>query len=217
MPLAVKSLLLDLDGTLIDSKPGIMESYRIAAQTVMPGRAYDAAAVSVGPPLPQMFQRSFPDASGEQIERLVRTFREYYETKGMLQTTLFDSAADLLARWRGRGIELFIVTNKPLRISTCILDNLKVSRFFRAVLTIDSVQPPFAGKIAMLRHLLQARHVEAGDALYVGDTGEDAAAAAACGLRFVWAAYGYGNLSADQLRSVSGTLPRLGALTELLR
>ncbi|MGD0815421.1 MAG: HAD family hydrolase [Verrucomicrobiota bacterium] len=217
MSLTVKSLFLDLDGTLIDSKPGIMESYRIAAETVLPGQAYDAAAVSVGPPLPEMFRKSFPNASKPQIEDLVKAFRQYYETEGMLRTPLFDTAADLLVLWHKQNINLFIVTNKPARISSIILDNLRISRFFRAVLAVDSIQPPFAGKAAMIQQLLRHHHLNLRDAVYVGDTGEDAAAAAACGLRFVWAAYGYGKPSPDQLTSVFGTVQRFGELAEILK
>ncbi len=216
MSVAVKSLLLDLDGTLVDSKPGIMESYRFAAETVLPGQAYDAAAVSVGPPLPQMLQASFPKASAAQIENLTKTFREHYGKEGLFKTTLFDNAPGLLARCHGHGIHLYIATNKPLRLTTSILDRLNIARFFREVLAVDSSQPPFPGKAAMLRHLLNIHKCNAGDAIYVGDTGEDAAAAAACGLRFIWAAYGYGKLSPDQLKSVFGTIQRFGELEDFL-
>ena len=134
----------------------------------------------------------------------------------MFKTALFDTATGLLARCRKRGIDLYIVTNKPLRFATSILDHLKIARFFRGVLAIDSIHPPFAGKAAMIRHLLNLHHLSAADAVYVGDTGEDAAAAAACGLRFVWAAYGYGKLSTDQLKSVFGTLQRFRELGDIL-
>ncbi len=216
MSLVIKSLLLDLDGTLVDSRPGIMESYGVAAETVLPGRTYDAARISVGPPLPQMFRTSFPEASEAQIESLVRAFREHYGNKGLFKTALFDSVTDLLARCRERGIDLCIATNKPLRFSTSILDHLQIARFFRCVLAADSIHPPFAGKAAMIRRLLDIHDCSANDALCVGDTGEDAAAAAACGLRFVWAAYGYGKLSTDQLKSVFGTIQRFGELGDIL-
>jgi phosphoglycolate phosphatase len=216
MSAAIKSLLLDLDGTLIDSRPGIMESYRFAAETVLPGQAYDAAGVLIGPPLPQMFQTSFPKASAAQIESLIKIFREHYSREGLFKTVLFDSVTDLLALCHQRGIDLYIATNKPLRLSTSILDHLKIARFFRSVLAVDSIQPPFAGKAAMIRHLAEIHHISADKAIYVGDTGEDAAAAAACGLRFVWAAYGYGKLSADQLKSAFRTIHRFGELRDAL-
>lgn len=210
------SLFLDLDGTLIDSKPGIMESYRFAAERVLPGQAYDAAGVVVGPPLPQMFQTSFPKAATAQIESLVKTFREHYQDVGLFRTTLFDTVGGFFAHCRGRGIGLHVATNKPLRLTVAILDHLKIAGHFRSVLAVDSIQPPFTGKAAMLRHLLDSHRLGAGDVLYVGDTGEDAAAAAACGLRFVWASYGYGALSAEQHRSVFRTIERLGDLAGML-
>jgi phosphoglycolate phosphatase len=216
MSLVIKSLFLDLDGTLVDSRPGIMESYRRAAETVLPGQRYDVAGVLVGPPLPKMFRTSFPKASEAQIESLLRAFREHYGSEGLFKTVLFDTVTDVLARCRERGIDLSIATNKPLRFVTTILDHLKIARFFRCVLAVDSIQPPFAGKAAMIRRLLDIHDCSASDAIYAGDTGEDAAAAAACGLRFVWAAYGYGKLSADQLKSVFGTLQRFGELEDIL-
>jgi phosphoglycolate phosphatase len=217
MSLVIKSLLLDLDGTLIDSRPGIMESYRFAAEAVLPGERYDPAKVLVGPPLPQMFRTSFPKASEAQIDGLVRIFREHYGREGLFKTLMFDSVGDFLARCHQRGADLYIATNKPLRLATSILDYLKIARLFRSVLAVDSSEPPFAGKAAMIRHLLKIHHIGPNEAIYVGDTGEDAAAAAACGLRFVWAAYGYGKLSADQLKSAFGILQHFNELGDILK
>ena len=216
MSLVIKSLLLDLDGTLVDSKPGIMESYRFAAETVLPGWTHDASMVLIGPPLPEMFRTSFPKASEAQIESLVGTFRKHYGDEGLFKTVLFEGVADVLAHCRERGGDLHIVTNKPLRLSTSILDHLKIAPFFHCVLAADSIHPPFAGKAAMIRHLLNTHHCSAADAIYIGDTVEDALAAAACGLRFVWAAYGYGKLSADQLKPVLGTLQHFRELEGFL-
>jgi phosphoglycolate phosphatase len=216
MSLAIKSLLLDLDGTLVDSRPGIMESYRLATEAVLPGQTYDVATVSVGPPLPQMFQKSFPKASEAQIERLVRAFREHYGNEGLFKTVLYDTVTEVLARCRERGIDLFIATNKPLGFSTSILDHLKIARFFRCILAVDSIHPPFAGKAAMIRHLLQLNHLDPGQTIFVGDTAEDAAAAAACAVPFVWAAYGYGHLAENELKSVLKTINKLAELRDIL-
>jgi phosphoglycolate phosphatase len=216
MRAAIKSLILDLDGTLIDSRPGILESFARAAATVLPDAPFNISNIPVGPPLPQMFQATFPRASAAQIESLVQTFREHYGREGVFKTGLYDSAAGFLARCHQQGVELHIATNKPLRLSVSILDNLKIARLFRCVLAVDSIQPPFAGKAAMIRHLLDIHPGLAAGAIYVGDTGGDATAAAACGLRFVWAAYGYGKLSPDQLKSVFGTIQRFSELEEIL-
>jgi phosphoglycolate phosphatase len=216
MSLGINPLLLDLDGTLIDSRPGIMESYRFAADTVLPGRQYDATGVVIGPPLPEMFRSSFPKASPSQIQSLIGTFREHYAREGLFKTIMFDSVAGFLARCHRQGVELYIATNKPLRLSVSILDHLKIAPFFRCVLAVDSIQPPFAGKATMIRHLLDTYHCRGDGAVYVGDTGEDAAAAAACGLRFAWAAYGYGKLSPAQLKLAFATIQNSKELEHIL-
>jgi phosphoglycolate phosphatase len=217
MSLSAKvSLLLDLDGTLIHSRPGIMESYHFAARTALPGHRYDPASVVVGPPLPQMFQTTFPKASKSELEKLVGTFREHYAREGLFKTELFESVAELLAGSRQRGIPLYIATNKPLRLATAILDHLNLSSLFRSVLAADSTEPPFAGKAAMLRHLLKEYGLMAEHTLYVGDTGDDASAAGECGLRFVWAAYGYGTLSSEQRRAAFRIVHRLKEMEDLL-
>jgi len=214
MSLAATALLLDLDGTLIDSKPGIISSYRFAAEAVLPGQPFDLAAVSIGPPLPEMFRASFPKAAEAEIESLVKTFRGHYGREGLFKTVLYDGVADGLDRFHERGIDLFIATNKPLRLSLSILDHLKITGLFRSVLSVDSVQPPFDGKAAMILQLMDTHHVNAADAIYIGDTGEDATAAAAYGLRFIWASYGYGKLSADQLKTVFKTIANFRELED---
>ncbi|MGA2177817.1 MAG: HAD hydrolase-like protein [Verrucomicrobiota bacterium] len=216
MSFVPSSLILDLDGTLIDSKPGILESFGTAVATVFPGQEFDLSTVVLGPPIQRMFQVSFPKASESEIEGLLRVFRGHYDREGSLHTRLYDGAWDVLTYCQRRGIALDIATNKPLHISTSILAHLKLDDYFRSILAADSVQPPFAGKAGIIRHLLKANELKAGETLYVGDSAEDAVAAAACGIRFVWAAYGYGKLAEEEARTAFGTIRKLGDLTGLL-
>ena len=125
MSFVPSSLILDLDGTLIDSKPGILESFGTAVATVFPGQEFDLSTVVLGPPIQRMFQVSFPKASESEIEGLLRVFRGHYDREGSLHTRLYDGAWDVLTYCQRRGIALDIATNKPLHISTSILAHLK--------------------------------------------------------------------------------------------
>jgi len=216
MSFAASSLILDLDGTLIDSRPGILESFGTAVAKVFPGMELDLSTVVLGPPLRRMFQTSFPAANGEEIEELLRVFRGHYDREGSLRTRVYDGAWEVLACCQRRGIVLDIATNKPLHISTSILAHLKLDHYFRSVLALDSIQPPFASKAEIIRHLLKVHDLKAGEVLYVGDSAEDVLASAVCGIRFVWAAYGYGRLTNEEGRSFFGTISTLGDLTRLL-
>jgi phosphoglycolate phosphatase-like HAD superfamily hydrolase len=103
-----------------------------------------------------------------------------------------------------------------LRISKAILEHLKLGHYFRSVVALDLIQPPFAGKGALVQHLLKTEHLSVAETCYVGDSPEDAAAAAECELKFVWAAYGYGRLGPAESKSVFQTIQTLAELRDLL-
>jgi phosphoglycolate phosphatase len=109
-----------------------------------------------------------------------------------------------------------VATNKPLQISDAILARLNLDRFFVSILASDSVQPPFSGKGAMVRQLIQTNQLEPAVTWYVGDADEDAAAAAENGLPFVWAAYGYGQIESSAAKSIFRTIHSLAKLKTLL-
>ena len=204
-----RSLILDLDGTLIDSRPGILDSFAVAVNAVFPGMEFDPATVVLGPPIRLMFQVSFPNAIEMERERLFRAFREHYDREGSLKTQLYDGAREVLFLCEQRGIDLFIATNKPAHISSAILAHFNISHYFRSVLAADSVAPPFPSKTAIIEQLLLENELDILTTFYVGDSVEDAVAARQCGVPFIWAAYGYGKLD------VGATMPPLGAIKTL--
>jgi phosphoglycolate phosphatase len=216
MSLAARSLILDLDGTLIDSKTVILDCFAKAVEAVFPARVFDGESVRLGPPIRQMFQIAFPQAAEKEVDELLRTFRSHYDREGPSKTLAYDGAREVLAHCQSRGIGLYVATNKPLRISKAILDHLKLDHYFRVVVASDSIRPPFAGKGEMVRHLLRAGPLKPAETWYVGDAPEDAAAAAEFSLPFVWAAYGYGRLGPAAAKSVFRTIHALPELMELL-
>lgn len=214
MKLGADALILDLDGTLLDSKPGILESFSRAVESVFPGRALDATKVPVGPPIRQLCKAVFPGISDSDLERLAGAYRAHYDSQGCMNTRLYDEAREVLARCAECGRTLDVATNKPLGVTTATLARFNINGFFRSVVAVDSMRPPFAGKTEILRHLLKTHRMELGRTVYVGDTAEDAAAARTCGIGFVWAAYGYGRLEGGE--PVLCAINKLAELGELL-
>jgi phosphoglycolate phosphatase len=212
----VRSLILDLDGTLIDSRPGILESLAVAASAVFPGINFDPTTVRLGPPVRGMFEISFPKASQAEIGKLVFAFRESYDSGAALKTELYEGARDVLAKCQQRSIDLYIATNKPAQISSAILAHFKIEHFFRQVMAADSTEPPFASKAAIIFHLMRTHQLNPAATLYVGDSMEDTSAAAECGVGFVWAAYGYGKLDARTAATPGRSIEALGELHRFL-
>lgn len=97
-----------------------------------------------------------------------------------------------LALLAGAGARLFIVTNKRMLPTRRILEALGLAPLFAGIHTRDETDPPAPSKAAVTQRVLGRYGIDPAQALFVGDSDEDAAAARENGLRFIHAAYGYG-------------------------
>lgn len=188
----MKSVIFDLDGTLVDSLPGIEYSARTAIESVLPGVPMPDLKAIIGPPIAAMFARLWPDLDPEKMARLVAAFRSHYAEKGCLDSLPFPGVMDSLSRLQAAGLRMFVLTNKPAAPTKTILVALGLAEFFAGVLAPDSPESPFASKPDGARALMRRFALDADQTTLVGDGADDAAAAEACGFRFIAAAYGYG-------------------------
>jgi phosphoglycolate phosphatase len=191
----VRSLLFDLDGTLIDSCPGIAASlavaFRAAGRTMPP---IDVRAV-IGPPIRLMAARVDATLSEAELAAIEKAFRAEYDSQGWLQTVLFDGVVSALEELRDGGARIFLITNKPRIPTVGILERFGMTNLFEEIVTRDSRTPVYTGKAEMLSELLMRRRLAAETAVMIGDTAEDKDAATASGLAFIHASYGYGSIA----------------------
>jgi phosphoglycolate phosphatase len=196
---ALTNIVFDLDGTLIDSAPGIAASLAHALRAA--GRPFaepsiDAIRKAIGPPIRVIARRIEPSLTDDELTRIEPAYRADYDTRGWRQTVLYDDVAEKLASLRSQGLRLFIVTNKPHLPTRNILDHLQLGALFEATLSRDSQSPAFTSKSAMLSTLLQTNTLNPAATLMVGDTSEDQEAAHHNAMRFLHVTYGYGSLTA---------------------
>jgi phosphoglycolate phosphatase len=188
-------ILFDLDGTLIDSSPGILASFGrvLAAHGLQP--AVPLEACLIGPPLATTLRKvsGLGDIGDEALlGRLVEAFKQDYDTAGYRTTEVFPGVAAGLAQLAGAGARLFIVTNKRLVPTRRIVEALGLAQLFAGIHTRDESEPPAPSKSAVTQRIIALHGIDRGHACFVGDSDEDAAAAHENGLTFIHAVYGYG-------------------------
>jgi phosphoglycolate phosphatase len=188
----ITHVLFDLDGTLIDSLPGIEWSARMALAEC--GLAADLSDLRrrIGPPIRDILA-SVSGASGEVLNRLEAGFRRCYDADGWRMTELRPGVMDLLLRLGRARRRLWLVTNKPSFATGRIIGELGIQGMFEHFLCRDSRTPPFASKAEMLGDLLCSHDIAAANSFLVGDTIEDCRAAASVGLRCMIVPGGYGD------------------------
>jgi phosphoglycolate phosphatase len=116
-------VLFDLDGTLVDSLPGIVSAYQHVSAEMQLG-AIESADVRplIGPPIQVGLQRHF-GLSGSQLDESVRIFREHYAAYGVLRFSKYAGIEPMLLELRARGVELCIATSKLRTMAVAIVEH----------------------------------------------------------------------------------------------
>jgi len=187
MRAGIENFIFDLDGTLVDSLPGIEDSVRFAvARPIPPLRPL------IGPPIRSILRSLEPGATEGDLDRLTESFRGAYDSTGWRNTILQPGAAEVLAELHDQGRRAFLATNKPAAVTTKILGMLEIGQYFAGVFTRDSRTPGLASKTEMLQALLDYHSLDPASCMMVGDTVEDYLSAAEAGMDAVIVANGYG-------------------------
>jgi len=195
----IENIIFDLDGTLVDSLPGIEYASRCAVDSVCPNRGSFELRPFIGPSIRDIFRRIFPDIEGNELETLVKEFRKAYDNGGWQKTVLFDGVKKTLTELGNLNIRNYLVTSKPKLPTLKILDLLKIRNRFVDVVCSDSIIPSFPSKSDALACLIAKHGLDHEKILSVGDTNEDKVAAITCGIRFAAASYGYGYFEEDSV------------------
>ncbi len=188
----VQYLLFDLDGTLLDSLPGIDFSMKQACQSVGIPEIKANLRSLLGPPIRTILSKAVPTEDRALLDRLEAAFRISYDTEGWQKTTCFEGALEALQEFREDGRRLFVISNKPRPIALRILEHEGMLALFKAIYTPDSRVPPFGSKEEIIKGFLTEQGVSPSECLMVGDTMEDVAAAAANEMPVVFMEHGYG-------------------------
>lgn len=189
------TLIFDFDGTLIDSAPGILATYAevLSAAGITPAVPLDQHLI--GPPLQPTMERLVGNRRDDTalLQALVEDFKQRYASTGVAHTPAYPGADDTLRILRQQGYTLYLATNKRAEPTLALLEKFRWQAHFQRVYCIDSPQPPFADKTAMLQQLLLENDLTSEQCLYLGDTRGDYLSATACNIAFAAALWGYGD------------------------
>jgi len=210
---AMKLVIFDLDGTLIDSRRDLCLAVNYALRKLgLPERSLEEVSGFVGEGAARLVERAVAPYHHLRDAALAAWW-EHYEAHLLDHTVLYPGIAEALAAAR---VPLAVHTNKPGRLARAILAGLGVGDAFVEVLGGD--EAPRKPDPEGTRRILARQRVPAGDAALVGDSLIDLETARAVPLAFI--AVGWGLAGVDRLvaagspaplRTPAQLLPSLGA------
>jgi phosphoglycolate phosphatase len=191
-PGAFATVLLDLDGTLVDSAAGILGSLEKAfAELHLPLPPGGLPRSLLGPPL----YLSLPSLVGEEVApELVATYRRIYGDGGLLECAPFDGIEALLSALAAGGVTTAVATSKAEVYAERIVAHRGWTGLFATVCgdTLDGRRPTKADVVGEALRRLGHRDRRPRAAVMVGDRLHDVVGARAHGLDCLGAGWGYG-------------------------
>lgn len=214
------AVLLDLDGTLTDSFPGISRSILHALDRMgAPPLPESELRNWIGPPIHQSFAAHF--GGDEDAGVRARTFyRERFASVGIYENSVYPGIPEALAAMHGAGLRLFLATSKARPYAERIVDHFELSPFVEAVhgSELDGTR---SDKAEIIAHVLATRNVDPGRAVMVGDRSYDIVGARRNGIGVVGVTWGFRSdgefASHPPDRIVERTEDLPGAVAEVLR
>lgn len=190
MQLRYEHVVLDLDGTLIDSRADLVASVNHVLGTL--GRpALPPATLYryVGDGARVLIERALGPAPEDVVEAGLATFMEYYRAHLLDATRPYPGMVEALTALEARAVALSVLTNKPVDLSRQILEGLGLATRFVDIVGGDSlpVRKPAPDGIEHLRALTGTARDKV---LLVGDSPVDVHTARAAGIAFCGVAWG---------------------------
>lgn len=186
-------ILFDLDGTLTDSREGIVNSIVHALEHY--GIQVDDREVLrpfLGPPLAESFCKYF-DFDKEQALEAVGYYREYFAVKGLLENQVYEGVEELVKNLQNSGYKLFLATSKPEVFAKQIMDHFGLSSYFTFIggATLDESR---LKKADVIRYVLEENQIaDVSEVVMVGDRDQDVWGAKQNGIDVIGVLYGYGS------------------------
>ena len=188
-----RAVLLDLDGTLIDSRPGIGASFAAALEALghTPDPAVDVTAL-IGPPLPEVIRRLLLHHGDDRIEEGIAAYRAHYGTVGMHQATLYPGVAEAVDNLAAAGARCFVATSKRTVYATQIVRAQVLARNIQGVYGTEP-DGSLDDKAHLVAAVLRAEGLSVSNTIMIGDRSHDIIAAHANGLCAIGVLWGYGS------------------------
>jgi len=196
-----EAVLFDVDGTLLDTVPLIVETHQHAFRTWLghPGDI-DSIMASIGTPLEDFFLQVAPDL----VEPLLQTYLEFNEARLDTHVGIFREAVPMLQKLHDLGIPLGVVTSKRRDAVMHSLHSFGLAKYFQVLISKETTSRHKPDPEPALEALRQLKLNDPGRVIFVGDSVHDLYCAQRAGCRS--AIVGWTAMPVEELRAAGPDL-----------
>ncbi len=220
-PLPVAAIVIDLDGTLLDTAPELAEAAnRMLRDMGRPAVSQELLMSYIGNGISWLVKRALtgdmhaePDAA--LFDQALPVFEKHY-TELLLQSKPFGGVLDGLESMRAAGYRLGCITNKVARYTEPLLKGVGLAKYFELALSGDSLPEKKPHPMPLL-HAAKFFGTPVDQLLLIGDSLNDAVAARAAGCPVFCVPYGYNHGEPVDGLDIDAVINHLPAALELIK
>jgi phosphoglycolate phosphatase len=193
-------VMFDLDGTLVETAPEIMDSVNdtlshfnlplVAQQQVNDWIGHGTLALLIQAVAFASGRSVAQVRSSDLLAQMTDEYNQFYQRRCGTRSQLYPQVRETLVALRGQGVKLAVVTNKESHYTRIVMDVQQLGPLIDLVVCGDTLQTKKPAPDGVL-HCLAQFGVTAGRALFVGDSSIDAATARNAGVAVWLLPYGY--------------------------
>ena len=205
LPSSIRAAIVDLDGTMVDT---LGDFWVVLQHTLSDMGCHpielarvdrEFVSLTVGKGTEDLLRRSLahawglPDDDAEVIAQVPLAWQHYqghYTRLNGLHSEVYPGVDSGLQRLRNKGLALACLTNKPTAFAEQLLERKGLRHHFAHVFGGDAFEKKKPDPLPLIRTCEALGHVP-GDTVMIGDSSNDAQAAAAAGCPVVLVTYGY--------------------------
>lgn len=186
-----KTILFDLDGTLVNTGEGITKSVAYALESYGI-QEKDARKLErfIGPPLVDSFQREYGFTREEAVKAKER-YRERYEDTGIYECELYPQVKEALQKFKEKGCRLAVASSKPEVFCIRLMEHFGIAEYFELI-GGAGMDGKSGTKFQVLEDVIARLHVtDRKELVLIGDTRYDAEGAKEAGIDCIGITYGF--------------------------
>ncbi|EHJ57415.1 hypothetical protein HMPREF9318_00894 [Streptococcus urinalis FB127-CNA-2] len=185
----MKNILFDLDGTLVDSSKGIIESFQYAFNSLSyPQPSIEIIRTYIGPPLETTFQNYFTES--KDLDDAILAFRDNYKKSGVHQVSLYEGVKTSLRELSMKGYSLYVTTSKFQPMAYQMLENLQIADYFDGI--YGSINNRFH-KVDVINACLEENQLKKESTVIIGDTKFDMIGGNDANIHTIGVTWGFGS------------------------